>query len=159
MIILKMPRNQALANLILVGCVKSKHSHTRTAKDLYNSPLWRCRRAYAERSGFPWYILSAKHGLLAPETKIAPYDLALADLPTSKCRAWSQGVLDDLIVKFPSLRGTVIDIHAGKRYVEFGLENGLSDAGAIIRRPLARVVGIGPQCAWYREHLTLDSLQ
>ena len=94
---------------------------------------------HSERSGFPWYILSAKHGLLAPETKIAPYDLALADLPTSKCRAWSQGVLDDLIVKFPSLRGTVIDIHAGRRYVEFGLENGLSDAGAIIRRPLARV--------------------
>ncbi len=134
-------------------------SHQNRQRSLQFTALALPTGLYAERSGFPWYILSAKHGLLAPETKIAPYDLALADLPTSKCRAWSQGVLDDLIVKFPSLRGTVIDIHAGKRYVEFGLENGLSDAGAIIRRPLARVVGIGPQCAWYREHLTLDSLQ
>ena len=46
-------RNPALKNLILVGCVKSKHSHTSAAQDIYNSRLWRCRRAYAERSGFP----------------------------------------------------------------------------------------------------------
>ena len=89
-------RNPALKSLILVGGVKSKHNHTSAAQDLYNSRLWRCRRAYAERSGFPWYILSAKHGLLAPETKIAPYDLALADLPAAERRAWSRRVLDDL---------------------------------------------------------------
>ena len=41
-------RNPALTNLILVGCVKSKRSHTSAA--LYNSRLWRCRRAYAERA-------------------------------------------------------------------------------------------------------------
>ena len=58
-------RNPALKNLILVGCVKSKRSHTSAAQDLYNSRLWCCRRAYAERAGVPWYILSTKHGLLA----------------------------------------------------------------------------------------------
>lgn len=152
-----MPSGKALANLILIGCVKSKHNCSRVAKDLYNSSLWRYRRAYAEWSGFPWYILSAKHGLLAPEAEIKPYDLALSDLSASKCRAWSQSVLDDLRKEFPLLQGTVIDIHAGKRYVEYGLEKGLSDAGAIVRRPLARVVGIGQQCKWYRDQLTMGS--
>ena len=146
-----------MANLILIGCVKSKHDHTSAAKDLYNSPLWCCRRDYAERSGIPWFILSAKHGLLAPETEIKPYDVALSDLSASKCRAWSQCVLEELRKEFPSLQRTVIDIHAGKRYVEYGLEKGLSDAGAIVLRPLARVVGIGPQCKWYRDQLALSS--
>ena len=144
-------------NLILIGCVKSKHNHTSAAKELYKSPLWRCRRAYAERSGYPWFILSAKHGLLAPETEIRPYDVALSDLSASKCRAWSQCVLDALKTELTSLKGTVIDIHAGKRYVEYGLEKVLSDAGAIVRRPLARVVGIGPQCKWYRDQLAIGS--
>ena len=152
-----MPSGKASANLILIGCVKSKHNGSCTAKDLYNSPLWRYRRAYVEWSGFPWYILSAKHGLLAPETEIKPYDVALSDLSASKCRAWSQCVLDELRKEFPSLQGTVIDIHAGKRYVAYGLEKGLRGAGATVRRPLARVVGIGPQCNWYRDQLALSS--
>ena len=144
-------KTPALTNLILVGCVKSKRIHISAAQDLYNSRLWRCRRAYAERSGNPWYILSAKHGLLTPETMIAPYELSLADLSAAERRAWSQRLLDDLTGKVSPLRGISIEIHAGKHYIEYGLENGLREAGAIIRRPLAHVVGIGPQCTWYVE--------
>ena len=142
-----------MANLILVGCVKSKCSGPRPAKDLYDSPLWRSRRAYAERSGVPWYILSAKHGLLAPETTIAWYDLALANFGAADRRAWSQHVLDDLAAKVGVLRGTSIEIHAGQPYVDYGLEDGLRKAGAIVQRPLAHVPGIGPQRAWYAEQL------
>ena len=150
-------RAQRLANLILIGCVKSKKSHASAARDLYNSPLWRYRRAYAEQSGFPWYILSAEHCLLAPETEISPYDLALSDLSADKCRTWSQCVLDELRKEFPLLQGRIIDIHAGKRYVEYGLETGLIDAGAIVRRPLKGVAGIGPQCRWYRDQLAIGA--
>ena len=64
---------------------------------------------------------------------------------------------NELRKEFSSLQGTVIDIHAGKRYIEYGLEKGLSDAGAIVRRPLARVVGIGTQCKWYRNQLAVVS--
>ena len=135
----------------------SKQNYTSAAEQLYKSPLWCCRRAYAERSGYPWFILSAKYGLLAPETEISPYDMAMSDLSASECRAWSQCVLNELRKEFSSLQGTVIDIHAGKRYIEYGLEKGLSDAGAIVRRPLARVVGIGTQCKWYRNQLAVVS--
>ena len=148
-----------MADLILIGCVKSKQNCMRVAKDLYNSPLWRYRRAYAEQSGSSWYILSAEHGLLAPETEIEPYDVTLSELSASKRRAWSQCVLDELSKKFSSLEESVIEIHAGKNYVDYGLAQGLSDAGAIVQRPLARIIGIGRQCRWYRSRLAVSSRQ
>ena len=142
------------ADLILVGCVKSKLSSTAAARDLYNSPLWRRRRAYAERAGVPWYILSAEHGLLDPETRIAPYDLALSDLPAVKRREWSKRVFNDLAARVKVLRGTTIEVHAGKSYIESGLGARLRDSGATVRRPLERVPGIGQQLRWYAERLT-----
>lgn len=146
-----------MADLILIGCVKSKQNCMRAAKDLYNSPLWRYRRAYAEQSGSSWYILSAEHGLLAPETEIEPYDVTLRELSASKRRAWSKCVLDELSKEFSSLKESVIEIHAGKHYVEYGLAQGLSDAGANVRRPLAGIIGIGRQCKWYRSRLAMSS--
>ena len=142
-----------LVDLILVGCVKSKQHRASLARDIYTSTLWRHRRAYAEPHGCPWYILSAMHGLLAPGAWIDPYDLSLADLSVAKRREWSQVVLGDLVAKVPVLDGKTIEVHAGKSYVEFGLEKGLRNAGVIVSRPLAHVVGLGPQGAWYREHM------
>ena len=138
-------------DLILVGCVKSKRDHASLARDIYTSSLWQGRRAYAEAHGCPWYILSAKHGLLAPDTWIEPYDLALDSLSAAKRREWSLGVLNDLAAQIETLDGKVIEIHAGKLYAEFGLEKGLRDVGAVVRRPLEHVVGTGCQIAWYRE--------
>ncbi len=152
-------QNEPLPNLILVGCVKSKLNYRNSAKDLYNSPLWRCRRAYAEQAGVPWYILSAKHGLLTPKTRIAPYDSTLADLPAAQRRTWSARVVNDLTEKVSGLQGKVIEIHAGKLYVDYGLEDGLRKAGALVRRPLAHVSGIGPQRRWYAERLASGSAQ
>src|SRR3546814_2674569 len=47
------------------------------ARDLYASPWFQKARAYVERQGGAWFILSAKHGLIAPETVIARYDETL----------------------------------------------------------------------------------
>ena len=146
-------RKRTLPNLILLGCVKSKRREPSAAKDLYDSPLWRSRRAYAEHSGVPWYILSAKHGLLAPETVIRPYELALGDRRVAQRREWSQRVMDSLATKVPVLEGTAIEIHAGKAYAAYGLEDGLRKAGAEVRRPLARVPSIGAHIAWYAERI------
>ena len=142
-------------DLILVGCVKSKRQSAAPAGDIYRSPLWEGRRAYAELHGCPWYILSAKHGLLAPGAWIEPYDLAMATVSTAKRREWSLGVLDALAAQIPTLDGKTIEVHAGKPYVEFGLEKGLRDAGAVVHRPLEHVVGTGRHIAWYREHIAL----
>ena len=136
-----------------MGCVKRKLDRAAPARDIYASPLWRHRREYAERYGVPWFILSAKHGLLSPDTHIEPYDLALADFSPAERRAWSQRVLDRLRDVTAVIAGMTIEVHAGKLYVEYGLERGLRQAGADVRRPLARIRGIGSQMAWYKEHL------
>lgn len=141
-----------MKKLVLVGCVKSKCDAPSAAKDLYDSPLWRSRRAYAERFGTDWYILSAKHGLVDPEKTIAPYDLALTDLRAAERRTWSQKVLDDLSARVPELRGSTIEIHAGNAYAK-SLKDGLDNLGARVRRPLARIRGIGTQIGWYKEQL------
>ncbi len=143
-----------LVDFILVGCVKRKRHRAGPARDVYTSTLWQYRMSYAELHGCPWYILSAEHGLLAPGTCIEPYDLSLADLRATERREWSLRVLNDLATEIPELDGKTIEIHAGKLYVEYGLEKGLRDAGVVVRRPLAHVVGQGRQYAWYREHIT-----
>lgn len=140
-------------DLILVGCVKSKRAHLSPARDLYTSRLWTNRQSYAEAHGCPWYILSAQHGLLHPDTLVGPYDLSLKQLSAKMRREWSQQVLEALIVDIPDLHGKTIEIHAGKPYAENGLEKGLRAAGAVVRRPLAHVVGLGPQNTWYENHI------
>jgi Family of unknown function (DUF6884) len=45
--------------VLLLGCVKRKRPGIHPARDLYCSPLWQARCAYAERSGSRWFILSA----------------------------------------------------------------------------------------------------
>ncbi len=137
------------ASLILVGCVKRKRRQPSAARDLYEeSPLWRGRRAYAERSGAPWYILSAKHGLLVPDAWIEPYDLALKHLKKDGRREWSRRVLDELRARFSSFAGKIVECHAGNDYLDSGLEDGLWNAGAVVRRPLAGM-RIGAQLRWY----------
>ena len=80
-------------DILLVGCVKGKLEWASrvAARKLYASPLWRSRRAYAEQAGRPWFILSAKYGLLHPEERIAWYDLDLSGLPAAERRTWSAG--------------------------------------------------------------------
>lgn len=141
------------ANFLLVGCVKRKLGQAARARDIYASPLWRCRREYAERYAVPWFILSAKHGLLDPDTHIEPYDLALSDFSVAERRAWSQRVMDRFRDVTAVVAGKTIEVHAGKLYVDYGLERGLRQAGAEVRRPLARTPGIGSQIAWYKGYL------
>ncbi len=139
-------------DILLIGCVKGKLEWASrvAAKDLYVSALWRCRRKYAEQSGIPWFILSAKYGLVNPETRIAWYDLSLGDQPAAQRRAWSSRVVDALVGKYPSVEGKIVEVHAGKDYVDYGLETGLTDAGMVVQRPLLGIP-IGRHLGWYRE--------
>ena len=119
---------------------------------LYDSTLWNYRRKYVERHGCPWYILSAKHELLGPDTEIETYDLTLSKMSAAKRREWSRRVFDQLKKEVVTLRGKTIEIHAGKEYIEYGLEKSLREAGARVSRPL-KGLGIGLQLKWYREYL------
>nr|WP_235955196.1 DUF6884 domain-containing protein [Sphingobium psychrophilum] len=80
----------------LVACVAAKLDHAAEARELYISPWFRKARAYAEHTGSPWLILSAKHGLIDPGTVIEPYDATLGAMDAPARCLWGARVLDEL---------------------------------------------------------------
>jgi hypothetical protein len=60
--------------LVIVTCVKKKRKGRHKAKDLYISDLFKKMRHYAETNNYDWRIISAKHGLIDPETIIESYE-------------------------------------------------------------------------------------
>ena len=80
-------------DVVLVGCVQTKRFGRHAARNLYTSTLFSGRRNYAEPLGVPWFILSGKYGLVAPDEEIDSYHLSLLDLSAPERRAWSERVL------------------------------------------------------------------
>ena len=66
------------------------------ARDLYTSAWFQKASAYAEHIADEWYILSAKSGLISPETVTEPYDETLNRMPISARCAWAERVMEDL---------------------------------------------------------------
>jgi len=74
--------------LIIVQCGGSKiwrkhpNAGPTRAKDAYVSGYFRLNRAYAERFGKRWLILSAKYGFLDPDARIHNYNVSFLKHPT-----------------------------------------------------------------------------
>lgn len=134
------------ADLYLVSCVSRKGNAPAQAKDLYQSD-WFCKaRAWVEQTGQPWFILSAKYGLVHPETVISPYEKTLNKMAAAERRAWAAATIKQLE---PHLDGVESVIFlAGQRYREH-LESPLQSRGIVVSTPLARL-GIGRQLAWLK---------
>ena len=93
----------------LIQCTKSKRDEAAPARNLYDESTYYCKmKEFAEANGRQWYILSAKHGLLHPNTVVEPYD----DFGLSESQA--QGIATKLVEKDV----THVDIVAGKKYTE-----------------------------------------
>jgi hypothetical protein len=144
-----MNAGKAPGRIGLVGCVSKKREVALPARDLYVSPLFLGRRLAVELDCERWFILSAKLGLLSPDQVVAPYDQTLKTATATERRAWSQGVLQALDAAVGEIAGTVIEIHAGVEYREFGLEDGLQERGAEVVVP-TRGLPIGRQLAFYK---------
>jgi hypothetical protein len=134
----------------LVGCVKTKLDRPARAADLYISPLFLGRREVVERSCDRWFILSALHGLVAPEELVAPYDQTLSAASRREQRRWSAHVVAALRDELGQLRGITFEVHAGSAYTDHGLVDGIEALGAEVEQPV-RGLGLGEQLAWYRQ--------
>lgn len=145
------------ADVILVGCVKTKREIAAPARDLYTSPLFRKRRAFAEASGKPWFILSALHGLVHPDEVLEPYDMYLAGQSRDYRRQWGERVVASLMSALDrSVTGVTVEVHAGSAYAE-PLQHLLTSGGATTLTPL-RGLTQGEHLAWYDDHrLAADS--
>lgn len=144
-----------MEKVILIGCGKSKLTTPSLAQDLYCGSLFVARRNYAELSGSPWLILSAKHGLIRPTTIIEPYDMTIRTLSEIQVASWALLQVKRLIDDWPNdtkLRGMLIEIHAGEDYAE-PICQVLGAIGVSYSRPVTGL-GQGKQLAWYAEKRT-----
>ncbi|MBK8462845.1 MAG: hypothetical protein IPL36_07400 [Nigerium sp.] len=141
------PAQTRPADIILVSCVKEKRADPAPAKDLYTSPLFGKERRHAESSGKPWFILSAKHGLVAPDHVLEPYELRLSDTPRTYQHAWGLNVVRQLEDAAGPLTGKTIEVHAGAAYTD-AIRALLLGAGAHVIEPLAGLT-LGQRLAWY----------
>lgn len=137
----------SVADIILVTCVKSKAHRPSAAKDLYTSPLFRKQRAYAEKARVPWFILSAEHGLVAPDEWLAPYERYLPETPASYRTAWAAWVAARLELLAGPLQGKIVEIHAGSAYLSV-IRPELEKRGTHVVDPL-HGLQMGSRLAWY----------
>lgn len=134
--------------LYLVSCVSQKLPVLAPAKDLYTSPLFRKARSYVEYKSQPWFILSAKHGLVHPDQPIAPYNLTLNTMGVRDRRRWAKEVLSQLEPHLDDAGGLVF--LAGQRYRQF-LEPALQQRGISVSVPMEGLT-IGKQLSWLHKH-------
>jgi GNAT superfamily N-acetyltransferase len=119
----------------LVACCGKKLSGHHAARDLYQSALFRKSRQWVEANCDRWLILSAKYGVVDPETEIEDYDQTLNAMPIGERHAWSECVAAQMHALTDA--SDEIVILAGSRYC------GWTD-GFAVQRPLAGL-GIGKQ--------------
>jgi hypothetical protein len=130
--------------VVLVSCVKSKLSGSAPARTLYTSPWFRKVRHIVEKSGARWFVLSARHGLVAPDDEIAPYDHTLNAMGLAERKEWASHVLDKLFPQLSNEKRVVV--FAGRRYREFLVEP-LRQRGIEVQVPMADLAR-GKQLAW-----------
>jgi hypothetical protein len=140
------PIGDPTGRIILVGCSGSKAASARPAAELFTGAAFRKARDLARRARSPWYVLSAKFGLLHPDEVIAPYDVYLPDRSSRYRHAWGSWVVAQLSERH-ELRGLIVEVHAGRGYCE-PIEMPLTDAGATVHQPLAGLRQ-GERLAWY----------
>ena len=103
-----------LKQIFLVACVKKKQSQRVPAKQLYQSSWFVKARNYVERHHAPWFILSAKYGLLSPDNVTAPYNETLNEMGVQARRDWAERVKKQMDSHLPPAEKVVI--LAGEKY-------------------------------------------
>jgi hypothetical protein len=127
--------------LVLIGCSKVKLPQAAPARLLYRGDLFQKSRAWAEMRGARWLVLSAKYGVVEPDTVLEPYDETLASWTKARRAEWDRLVLQQL-----GLRARVpLLLLAGARYRGW-------TAGLDVKVPLLGME-IGEQKAWLAREL------
>lgn len=144
----------ATRRVLLVGCSRTKASAAAAAEHLFRGPGFRRARAYALASGAPWFVLSAKYGLLSPDDVVGPYDVYLPEKSPSYRAAWGEWVVTQLAERW-DLGGVTVEVHASDAYTA-PLREPLRRFGADLLEPLAGLRQ-GERLAWYGSEAEQDS--
>ena len=135
----------------LISCTKKKSNIRCVAKNMYlPSNLFKKAWGYAKKHYDKTFILSAKHGLLEPNSIIEPYNETLNNKSKKERLLWSTRIFKSLN-EFIEIEDEIY-FHAGLKYREF-LEPLLLKMGIKCFSPLEGL-GIGQQLAWYTAFMT-----
>lgn len=127
--------------IVLVQCTGQKRDEPAKARVLYDkSDLFRKQRAYARKAGDEWYIQSAEHGLVDPESVLEPYDThARLDMTADERQQWAYEIARDISHRVAG--NATVEILGGKHYAN-PLTPELECRGIDVKEPL-RGLGIG----------------
>jgi hypothetical protein len=128
------PLGEAPARVVLVASSGSHGPSPVPVAALFQSPGFASARAYAEQSGFPWFVLSSKHGLLDPGDVVSPYDVQIDERSASYRAAWGEWVVAQLSERV-ALEGVTVEVHGGVDFAQ-PLRSPLSRRGASLDLPL-----------------------
>lgn len=108
-----------MKTIILISCVSKKGTQKCKAKNLYTSDLFKKAWTYANSIKHDdIYILSAKHGLLNPDTEIEPYDVTLNTMKSKDKQSWVDMVMQQFQAEGIDLNNTHFIFLAGKAYCD-----------------------------------------
>lgn len=137
--------------MLILSCGAVKADRATTAHKLYTGPLfrasWRYAQAWQQRHAGTVAILSARHGLMDPNTVLEPYEQRLT---TSRKATLAEVVGEQLWRRWSARDLSVIEVHAGAAYVAV-LQAAMvrSEVEAQLIEPL-HGLQIGQRLRWYK---------
>ena len=131
--------------IYLIACSNKKANAPMQARDLYQGQAFKFSRQLAEKTGADYWILSALHGLVHPEEKIAPYNEYLGGMTKAQRTTWAIKTAQQ--IKRAGLTDSPVTFLAGGLYAE-----PLAQIFTHAMRPLAGM-GIGQQLNYLKTQL------
>jgi hypothetical protein len=134
----------------LVGCASQKLKRPGAGPRTLRLPAvqegLRLRRAHLRR----WYLLSAKHGLVHPDTVLEPYDMRLGTnhRTSPPIHQWDARVKEQLDAELAGLANVTLVALAGEQY-----RIAVHNSRWPVEIPM-KGLGIGQQLGWLTEKLS-----
>jgi hypothetical protein len=130
----RVPADVPARRVVLIGSSGEMASSPLPAGELFASAGFARAREYAVRFGHPWFVLSAKHGLLDAGDVVGPFDLQFGDQPVTYRTAWGEWVAAQLADRV-RLQDVVVEVHGGVDFAQ-PLRKPLARRGAALELPL-----------------------
>ena len=118
-------------DIILIGSIGDRVNVPAPAKEVFREVEFQLSRLDAELSGSEWFVLSAEHGLVAPNEWISPDSRTLADMDPDYRTVWASWVVARLASIVGSLDGMIVRVDAPNHFTG-PLFTDLQDAGAVV---------------------------